>query len=383
MGGGPNKNSGNKKQKSKTNDKNNKEAKADKDLENLDRFAGSSDEESVRASKTSKKLSKQENIIPQKKKRSDAVAPSSDSVKRISKEDSSENDDDNDNDDEVDIPPIAERSADSDNDGEGEKGDEFEQEEEEEEEGIEINDEEGSEEPAIELSSGMANAMAKILAAASATALPTAALAVAPVVLSKTKTPLQMQASKEKHVKKEQQETIRKHRETLLSALHVPMSVATTAVTVSVTEELEQERAHRRVATRGVVALFNAIAQHQNKPSNGDDFNADQQQQGGETNKPRKLTKMGFLDMIKQKAAEKVMGNVTRTLVQKKRHIDRDEEGDKKEKVENKWNALKDDYLLDSKKNWDEEESSSNEDEDEEQAQQQKKKRTKRGVKGH
>jgi hypothetical protein len=52
-----------------------------------------------------------------------------------------------------------------------------------------------------------------------------------------------------------------------LKSLHIPLSVATTNTVedgrLSVTNELEQERFHRRVATRGVVALFNAISQHQ------------------------------------------------------------------------------------------------------------------------
>jgi hypothetical protein len=106
--------------------------------------------------------------------------------------------------------------------------------------------------------SKMANAMAKILGT------------VAPqqsVILGKTKTPLQKMQQKEKEEELEMKEKRQANRERNLAALHIPLSVATTNTIedghLSVTQELEQERLHRRVATRGVVALFNAISQHQ------------------------------------------------------------------------------------------------------------------------
>ena len=46
----------------------------------------------------------------------------------------------------------------------------------------------------------------------------------------------------------------RANREDNLTAMHVP----------KVTDNVQLERTHRRVATRGIVALFNAIAKHQN-----------------------------------------------------------------------------------------------------------------------
>ena len=70
---------------------------------------------------------------------------------------------------------------------------------------------------------------------------------------------------------KEQQTAIKEkrqaNRERNLTALHLPLSIATTNTIdsggLTMSKELEQERIHRRVATRGVVALFNAITQHQ------------------------------------------------------------------------------------------------------------------------
>lgn len=117
--------------------------------------------------------------------------------------------------------------------------------------------------------SGMAGAMARILGFSAPTTKQLKA-----VVLSKTITPLQKQQRKER----EQQDALRlkrKHRrEVNLNALHIPLSVAVSRpvpgkgkssnnVAKAITKDIELESMHRRVATRGVVALFNTIAQHQ------------------------------------------------------------------------------------------------------------------------
>lgn len=88
------------------------------------------------------------------------------------------------------------------------------------------------------------------------------------VVLAKTVTPLQKLQQQEKQQQVALKEKRQAKRERNLSALHYPLSIATTnniqtGSRPSVAKELEQERLHRRVATRGVVALFNAISQHQ------------------------------------------------------------------------------------------------------------------------
>jgi hypothetical protein len=107
----------------------------------------------------------------------------------------------------------------------------------------------------------MANAMARILGTV------TNSSATSSSVLAKTVTPLQRLQKKEKEEMKALREKRLAKRERNLTALHIPLSVATTNTIqdgrLSVTKELEQERFHRRVATRGVVALFNAISQHQ------------------------------------------------------------------------------------------------------------------------
>ena len=113
----------------------------------------------------------------------------------------------------------------------------------------------------------MANAMSRILGTESKSKTEKSPPS-SSVVLAKTVTPLQKLQQKEKEQQKAMKEKRKANRERNLTALHLPLSIATTnsidsGGQSSVAKELEQERFHRRVATRGVVALFNAITQHQ------------------------------------------------------------------------------------------------------------------------
>lgn len=112
----------------------------------------------------------------------------------------------------------------------------------------------------LDSSAKMANAMARILGTSGKGTASS-------VVLGKTTTPLQKMQQEEKVKWKALKEKRQANRERNLSALHIPLSVATASVIKDgrhpVTRELQQERFHRRVATRGVVALFNAISNHQ------------------------------------------------------------------------------------------------------------------------
>lgn len=228
--------------------------------------------------------------------------------------------------DENDIPVVADEPDDA--------GDEFEDEVEEanSEEEVASEDEDEVEEEAT----GMANAMARILGTQTTQAS---------AVLSKTVTPLQRMARKEKVLLKEAREKRKANRERNLTALHIPLSVATTRSLTSgsssnLVKELEMERAHRRVATRGVVALFNAISQHQK------DARVSAVESASKANSDVKhMTKHGFLDMIKSSAK------------------DAKQEGSEKaatvDSSKPKWKALKDDYMLNSTKmkDWDKESS--------------------------
>jgi hypothetical protein len=187
--------------------------------------------------------------------------------------------------------------------------------------------------------SGMANAMAKILGTSIKNQITS-------VVLSKTKTPLQRQIETEMKREKEMKEKRALNREKILSALHIPLSVATSnhlEGSLTLHSELKQERAHRRIATRGIVALFNAIAQHQHGHEASGKAKANDTPKAGLDG--TKLTKHSFLDMIKNKAKETAVANAP---------VSSKEDGNKKQ-----WNALREDYMLDSKKrDWDEDDSS-------------------------
>jgi len=117
---------------------------------------------------------------------------------------------------------------------------------------------------------GMAGAMARILGLAA----PSKAKQQKAVVLSKTITPLQKLQKKEKEEHDAFRSKRKQRRDVNLTAMHIPLSAATSRpvlgkddgtdmVANAMANEIEQESKHRRVATRGVVALFNTIAKHQ------------------------------------------------------------------------------------------------------------------------
>jgi len=194
---------------------------------------------------------------------------------------------------------------------------------------------------------GLASAMAKILGTQTTEGT---------VILSKTTTPLQRMAKKEKELAKAALEKRRMNREKKLEALHIPLSVATTRPllqvegSIGLVQELELERKHRRVATRGVVGLFNAIAQHQKKQEGVTAIT----KSVGPKSDVKTMTKHGFLDMIKSSATGKKATEGTSNYSSNK------EESSSKPK----WNALKDDFMMGSKlKDWDKESSEEEEDE--------------------
>ena len=220
----------------------------------------------------------------------------------------------------------------------------------------------------------MAFAMSRILGLAS----PTESQKQQPTpILSKTTTPLQKLQKKEQKRAQDLKLKRQQRRITNLIALHKPLSVATsafrpkadddgddTAPGNALGKEIEVESMHRRVATRGVVALFNTIAKHQQQ----------QQQQQNEyelTHKNKddgnsKMTKFGFMDMLKQTAVEK-NGKNGSTNSNSKGDTNGKERSDGKSSKSSPsgWNALKDDFLMNSKLNdWDKELSDDEEDVD-------------------
>ena len=196
---------------------------------------------------------------------------------------------------------------------------------------------------------GMASAMTKILGDF-APAAKKQKLAGGSAVLSKTVTPLQRQLQKEKELAKAMRLKRREKVMNPLPALHIPLSVATTSITLgekpmSVTHELEQERSHRRVATRGVVALFNAVAQHQKKGPASGEATATSSTSKKSSEQVKKMTKHGFLDMIKTAAAG---GKINDT--HGKGGPGGGDASTQPKAPASKWAAMQDDYMLNPKK---------------------------------
>ena len=262
-------------------------------------------------------------------------------------------------------------------------------------------DEDSPDEEIQPRSMGMANAMSRILGMGvvpqhhstrkdGTTSAGTKPQPQQPIVLSKTITPLQRQAQKDKQ---EYQEMLKRRKlnkeQKELTALHIPLLLTTTKKYQkddtdddkhhqshdSVAVELDRERLHRRVATRGVVALFNAIAQHQQQQQK------QQQHKEGTTSSAATIgsqdpgnrsavgtahNKHAFLDQIKATA---VAQGTTSTGTAPQPHsnppliVTATASTNKSSKPQ--WNALQDDFMLNPKKNWDQDDDDDEDDDDE------------------
>ncbi|KAL9178675.1 hypothetical protein ACHAXT_003806 [Thalassiosira profunda] len=244
---------------------------------------------------------------------------------------------------------------------------------------------------------GMANAMSRILGGQSMFQPPSDAKPASqakPVVLSKTTTPLQRLQQK----LKTEEQALRKKRQSRraenLSAMRLPLaptagmsakklregkrkkkrkrddgteeeqkgeeaSPEASQEAVAVAKEIEAERTHRRIATRGVVALFNAISKHRAAAAaEATAREEERRHRAQEGYKKQKVgeegvkTKHGFLDLIKKSAASGTAGG-------KDAEKDSGMSGSNvtaAKKEQGGWNALKDDFMMNSKlKDWDKE----------------------------
>lgn len=152
---------------------------------------------------------------------------------------------------------------------------------------------------------------------------------------------------------------------------------------IAMANEIESERTHRRIATRGVVALFNAISKHRadaeakiaEREEEKKRRAAAMDEAGGSILKKRKkeyeenntsaTTKHGFLDMIKKSSVTTATTMVGESITTTSRISERD--FDPAVPIEQQkngptparsvgWNALKDDFMMNSKlKDWDKE----------------------------
>ena len=148
---------------------------------------------------------------------------------------------------------------------------------------------------------------------------------------------------------------------------------------LAMANEIESERTYRRIATRGVVALFNAISKHRadaeakiadreeekkrraEAAMDGNSLKKRKKDSSEETNNSA-TTKRGFLDMIKKSSvttSTTIAGGSSSTRV-----VERGTDSAATIKQHNGttparpvgWNALKDDFMMNSKlKDWDKE----------------------------
>jgi hypothetical protein len=213
---------------------------------------------------------------------------------------------------------------------------------------------------------GMSNAMTRILGGA---ALLEPKKTSANVVLSKTTTPLQRLQQKIKNEEAALRQKRRERRSENLSAMRLPLAPtagmsadklkkqhkanasqnenAMAQNAKAIAAEIESERTHRRIATRGVVALFNAISQHRSQVAADAAAKEEEKkrlrEEGGMKRKvvsTVETSKHGFLDRIKSAATSDVKKEDVKV-------ISVAEEGKEKKGVG--WSALKDDFMMNSK----------------------------------
>ena len=220
---------------------------------------------------------------------------------------------------------------------------------------------------------GMSNAMAKILGMG----IPSDNLSKKnksqhqskSAILSKTTTKLQKQQEMERKALQSLRQKRKLRRAEHLTAMHIPVGnmIGTTPVRssagqgkISQWEEINMERSYRRIATRGVVALFNAISKHQLAQREQHEQNTH-----GIKNKQDRdvqaMTKRGFLDALKQ-TANKTEGSA---VGEKEKTVNGSSNGtsitdnpgkaieatlkETDSKRGGNWNALRDDFMMGAK----------------------------------
>lgn len=387
--------------KSSAQRKKEEEKQLEEELQNLDRFAGSSDEEDANGENN--------NSVDQFSEDEDVPAANggdgSDSSEQSGSEseDGSAADEDDDYDDvyQEDMKAPHKHKTVNKNEKESDSGDE-EDSEDDYADAIDKQSDDYDDDELISSSftsqsakgAGMANAMARILGGQS-TMQPeknsesASKKGTKPVILSKTTTPLQRLQQKMKTEEQALRQKRFNRRAENLSAMRLPLApsagmsaeklwketkksnrkrnIEDDNDAAAIANEIEGERTHRRIATRGVVALFNAISKHRAavaaEAAAKEQEKRDAREEGrsarkkGEESGVSSQTKHGFLDLIKKSAKKSAPSSeaqkdesgadVTRKQAPQNGEIN------KKESAVG-WNALKDDYMMNSKlKDWD------------------------------
>lgn len=386
--------------KSSAQRKKEEEKQLEEELQNLDRFAGSSDEEDANGENNSVDQFVEDEDVPVANK-----GDGSDSSEQSDSEseDGSTADEDDDYDDvyQEDMKAPHRHKKVSKNERESDSGEE----EDSEDDYADAIDKQSDDHDDDELISssftssqsakgaGMANAMARILGGQltmqpEKTSESASKKGTKPVVLSKTTTPLQRLQQKMKTEEQALRQKRQNRRAENLSAMRLPLapSAGMSAEKLwketkkskrklnidddndaaAIANEIEGERTHRRIATRGVVALFNAISKHRAavaaEAAAKEQEKREAREEGrsarkkGDESGVSSQTKHGFLDMIKKSApssgAQKDKSGANETKTQGGSSPQNGENNKKESAVG--WSALKDDYMMNSKlKDWD------------------------------
>jgi len=218
-----------------------------------------------------------------------------------------------------------------------------------------------------------------------------------PVILSKTTTPLQRLQAKIKTEEQALRQKRQSRRVENLSAMRLPLAPTAgmsadklfkqkkkkskrkrdageedpaTLNALAIANEIESERTHRRIATRGVVALFNAISKHraavvaeatakeEEKRRKREEGTFKKKKSGEDDDGVSSKTKHGFLDMIKKSAVPGSSGGGESKDEGSANGVNGSKEAASSKGSGSKgsvgWSALKDDFMMNSKlKDWD------------------------------
>lgn len=384
--------------KSSAQRKKEEEKQLEEELQNLDRFAGSSDEEDANEENDNSvdEFSEDEDIPAE----NGGDASDSSGQSGSESEDGSAADEDDDYDDvyQEDMKDPHKHMKVNKNEKESDSGDEEDDSEDDYADAIDKQSDDYDDDELISSSftssqgankgAGMANAMARILGGQltmqpEKTSESASKKGTKPVILSKTTTPLQRLQQKMKTEEQALRQKRHNRRAENLSAMRLPLApsagmsaeklwketkksnrkrnIEDDNDAAAIANEIEGERTHRRIATRGVVALFNAISKHraavaaeaaakEQEKQNAREEGRSARKKGEESGVSSQ-TKHGFLDMIK-KSVKKDESGADGTRKQGG-STPQNGENNKKESAVG-WSALKDDYMMNSKlKDWD------------------------------
>ncbi|XP_001640769.2 RRP15-like protein [Nematostella vectensis] len=167
-----------------------------------------------------------------------------------------------------------------------------------------------------------------------------------PVILSKYQKGSKRKAEHREEMKKKKAKAQEKH--AILEKDHI----------IPDKSNLDYDRNLVKIATRGVVKLFNAVSKHQKE------MDTKLSKATTETKKTKvmeSLTKSSFLDMLKRSSDATVTEESTETTKKANQKGNKSEKMDE-QKSSNSWNILRDDFMMGAKlKDWDKEEGKSTE----------------------